>query len=263
MNKLYVMRMDSFLDPETYEKGCSLLKGQRKNKLDSIRQKEDKARSLAAGLLLQYALKMESECRNIAPNGDFSYDSWDGEYMVGAHGKPCLSSEYQLHFNLSHSKEYVICGIANRNIGVDIQYQKPVKEGFAERFFHEEEISYLREKAVKTAMPDVFTTQYLEAFYDIFTLKESFMKLEGTGMGLGMESYSVIPLLQNPDGMCGIRGIECVNVRKTHSLAESEVYPAAVLAYLDKSILLSPDETTGQKPLETIPGYSFAAICSL
>ena len=65
--------------------------------------------------LLETALKQE---RNIKlseePRG------------VGEHGKPFLSYRPGVHYNISHSGAYVVCVLADQEVGIDIQIHRKV-----------------------------------------------------------------------------------------------------------------------------------------
>lgn len=42
----------------------------------------------------------------------------------GEHGKPFLSYRPSLHYNISHSGEYVVCILADQEVGIDIQIHR-------------------------------------------------------------------------------------------------------------------------------------------
>ncbi len=88
-------------------------------------------------------------------------------------GKPYFT-EGSLHFNISHSKDLVLCALADCPIGVDIE---PIKqeftkkeEGIARRFFTEGERRFL------AAAPDKGA-----AFTKIWVRKEALVKKSGEG----------------------------------------------------------------------------------
>lgn len=52
------------------------------------------------------------------------------------YGKPYLKN-IPLFFNISHSKDIVICAISDEEIGIDIEYLRPFNEAIAKKFFPE------------------------------------------------------------------------------------------------------------------------------
>lgn len=183
MNKLYIAEIEPLTEEALYDKALSLVGEKRREQAGKMRNPSDKARSAAAGLLLRYA---------VTQNADMP---WDGTYYMGGHGKPELPKEYGLYFNLSHSGKYAVCAISDHNIGTDIQIHQGERENLARRFFHPEEQEYL-----KTAADPV------RCFYDLWCLKESYIKYTGRGLGTGLDRFSVIPLYLHKelriDGAC-------------------------------------------------------------
>lgn len=124
--------------------------------------------SLAAGILLDYGLQRQAGLREK-----------DAEYFYGAQGKPYLANAPDVNFNLSHSGNYGMAAVAPVEIGCDIQHRalRTRQEQVAKRFFSEQE------------------RQALEGgcdFFRIWALKESFLKVTGQGMALGLDTFSVV-----------------------------------------------------------------------
>mgnify|MGYP003335917736 CR=1 FL=1 len=77
----------------------------RKEKVDRLKFSEDKRLSIMAEILLKYALEKE----RIA----FPKKILESEY-----GKPYIDG---IHFNISHSKEYVVVAVSKEEVGCDIE----------------------------------------------------------------------------------------------------------------------------------------------
>ncbi len=106
----------------------------------------------------------------------------------GEKGKPYLK-DYPFYFNLSHSGEYVICAVSDREVGADIQRCSMEKgerlERIARRFFSPEEMAALvrcREQAERAAL-----------FYRLWTRKEAYGKLTGSGIGAALNKNFLPP----------------------------------------------------------------------
>ena len=93
-------------------------------------------------------------------------------YEYGEQGKPQIVN-FPKKFNLSHSGDYVVCGVSNGEVGVDIQKWVPFKERTAERFFAPTEWKLLQE------LP---ASQRTELFYRLWSRKEAYGKYTGQGI---------------------------------------------------------------------------------
>lgn len=172
MHKIYIAEIKPLLEDSLYEKALSMIGTGRRENVIRMKNRPDQARSIAAGLLLNCAVMYHCE------------GPWDGSYLLGEHGKPMLPEQYGLFFNLSHSGDYAVCAVADCEIGVDIQKHKEYKENLARRFFHPEELAFLSTAADQK-----------RCFYDLWSMKESFVKYTGQGLSTGMDSFSVIPFI--------------------------------------------------------------------
>ena len=106
------------------------------------------------------------------------------DFENNAHGKPYLSvPNDHLYVNWSHSGEYVLCAVSDREIGVDIQEnQKEPKPSLVRRVLQPEEREhYERVPAEEQRM----------LFYRYWTIKESFLKATGTGFYAGLDGFLV------------------------------------------------------------------------
>ena len=90
-------------------------------------------------------------------------------------GKPYLEGNI-LHFNVSHSGEYLAIAISNQPVGIDIQGLKEIKEGMYRKVVQPEELSLIGENRQKD-------------FLKLWTLKESFVKAEGKGLRIPFKDY--------------------------------------------------------------------------
>ena len=221
----------SDMNDDIMNKGLKLVPAYRKDKVERYRFKEDKERSLAAGLLLNYATKMYSmsmsklvmdepeiygdkskinaddqktdvawlrtdkisvnvhgyiECENkdnikddikdkkdniisaklceLIKEYDHKYD-YDIEYTEK--GKPVYSNS-DIHFNLSHAGDYVVCAVSDRAVGIDIERIRKNAIKVAERFFTQEECDWIADDNLR--------------FCRVWTLKEAYAKLTGEGI---------------------------------------------------------------------------------
>ena len=149
---------------------------ERRRKLEKISPKRARAASLGAGLLLQYAVRRKKgellPILTVSQVLDKIHRPLPLEYGYGTSGKPYLKN-FPLHFNLSHSGDYVLCVTDSREVGADIQLHREGDVGkLAERFFSEEEQEALSRAEEKRAL-----------FFRLWARKEAYGKLTGQGVG--------------------------------------------------------------------------------
>lgn len=156
---------------------------ERKNRIIKFYFTKDKVRCLLAEALVRYAL-----CDKYS----FKYEKIIFGYSK--YGKPLLASDNNIHFNLSHSGEWVVCAIGDTLMGIDVEEMRNTQLPSVCKSFSEQEIQFLDN------MPK---ENQVEAFYRIWTLKESFVKYNGFGLSYPFESFSLdfcnqkIRLIQN------------------------------------------------------------------
>lgn len=90
-------------------------------------------------------------------------------------GKPYLR-DCALHFNVSHSGEYLAIAVSDSPVGVDIQEPKNIKDGLYRKVVQPGEQSLIGEERQKD-------------FLRLWALKESFVKAEGKGLRISMKDY--------------------------------------------------------------------------
>lgn len=97
-------------------------------------------------------------------------------FGYGEHGKPFLIEHPEIHFNLSHCREAVLCCVDNRPVGVDVESVRPLEESLVNYTMNEREAAQIHEAA----------NPALE-FTKLWTRKEAVQKLTGQGIGTRMQ----------------------------------------------------------------------------
>lgn len=90
---------------ELYE----LVSIERRERLNRYVNERDRLRCMFAEILLRYALSMHGVVNDQI---QFAYESY---------GKPKLKNINNLHFNLSHSGDWVVCAISDFSVGIDVE----------------------------------------------------------------------------------------------------------------------------------------------
>ncbi|MCU5539987.1 4'-phosphopantetheinyl transferase superfamily protein, partial [Bacillus cereus] len=104
-------------------------------------------------------------------------------FIYNKYGKPFVEKISDFHFNVSHSGEWVVCTTANFNVGIDIEKVSEI-EGFklAKEFFSAEEFYDIS---------NMNSDEKINYFYDLWTLKESYIKTIGKGLYTPLNSFSI------------------------------------------------------------------------
>jgi 4'-phosphopantetheinyl transferase len=142
---------------------------ERLRKISRFARAEDRLRSLASSLLLYETLGASK----------ILYEERGKPYVVGGP-----------HFNLSHSGDYALLAIDDGPVGVDVEKWEPWFKSewrtLSRLTFHKDERAVLAEgDAQKNSVPSA------KSFFDLWTLKESYMKMLGTGLSLNPTSFAV------------------------------------------------------------------------
>ena len=110
---------------------------------------------LATGLYKEYGLKLAFEPR-----------------ATGEHGKPFLTLQPKIHYNITHSGKYVMCIIADQEIGIDVQVHKKVNyERMLERMVSPAQ----RIEILEGEDPE-------KEFFRQWVLREAYIKWTGEGL---------------------------------------------------------------------------------
>jgi len=111
--------------------------------------------------------------------------SWN--FTHNDYGKPAISEEQNsasLYFNLSHSVEKVVLAVSRfKDIGVDVQCARKSRRiaAISQRYFSGTEADEL------LILPE---EQRQSRFYDLWTLKEAYIKACGKGFTIPLQHFS-------------------------------------------------------------------------
>jgi 4'-phosphopantetheinyl transferase len=109
-------------------------------------------------------------------------------FHANRYGRPEIANdgdaERSLSFNVSHTSDVILMAVTRDNVvGVDIESVNRAPEALdiAERFFSSDEVEALR------ALPAPL--QY-DRFFELWTLKEAYIKARGMGLSIPLDSFS-------------------------------------------------------------------------
>ena len=162
--KLYRININDLDDPQQNKGLLESVGVKRRKKILRYYRPKDRKRSLGAGIIIEQILK---------ENG-LSED----HLKYSENGKPVADN---LFFNVSHAGDYVVGVSSDCDVGCDIEKIIDAPIEIAEHYFNQSEIEYIKSESDKN-----------KAFFTLWTLKESYMKMTGMGMSLPLDSFEII-----------------------------------------------------------------------
>lgn len=164
-------------DPALFARGMAHLPwAERREKVLRFRFEKDRRLCLGAGLLLAHALRHAG--------------AYDLSLSCLPHGKPVLKNQADLHFNLSHSGTLAVCAVSDQPVGADVEILQAADPGVAAMCFRADERAWMEQSDA----PE-------QAFTRLWTRKESYLKLLGTGLLQSPVEISVLPGEGQPAGV--------------------------------------------------------------
>lgn len=127
----------------------------------------------------------------------------DNEFPIalGPYGKPYLAAmprNAEIHFSISHSGLFWACAVADSPVGLDLEDVEEREARKARRAGRAEERGRDHAFWCRQIARRFFTPQEIafagsqEAFYEIWTCKEAYVKYKGTGISEGLSTFSVV-----------------------------------------------------------------------
>lgn len=167
---------------EEYETAYLQLDDIKRAKVDRMRQRKDRLRSVAGDALARSILSRELKC---APQ--------DLTFVYTENGKPRLKDD-PLWFSLSHSEDLAVCAISKNPIGVDIEQIRDISPRLARKYFTPEEREYLFGHVPKDQdWEEVMTPSVKMRFFEIWTAKEAYLKCLGKDLSL-LRSFNTLQM---------------------------------------------------------------------
>ncbi|MBE5935391.1 MAG: 4'-phosphopantetheinyl transferase superfamily protein [Lachnospiraceae bacterium] len=160
--KIILLKIDDNVLWDDVKKYKYLLTEARVKKCERYIGDKNKVMSMFTELLIRKeAVKGQELC--------LEYNEYGKPYL----GKNSLDNqinEIAKYFSVSHSNQYIAYVESSEEIGIDIEYMKPIKQNIVDRFFTENECMSIRN-----------SNNQLEEIYRVWTRKEAYLKKIGTG----------------------------------------------------------------------------------
>lgn len=148
----------------------NMLSYQRAEKVKRLKNVKSKLANIFSELMIKYLV-----------NKELSIDYDKIQFNCNQYGKPHVMGLENFHYNISHSADYIVCAVHKKSIGIDMERVRNININISERFFSKYEYNYINQREDKT-----------QAFFDIWTLKESIIKADGRGMNIPLSSFSAV-----------------------------------------------------------------------
>jgi 4'-phosphopantetheinyl transferase len=146
-------------------------------KLSSYYFYEDRVRFLLGRYIIKIQLAKYLNCKPLDIN--IQYNNY---------GRPLISTP-NIHFNISHSLDFVVVAFDKHPIGIDIEYNIKFDNDLINQvFFTENEILYLNSLPYESKRKE---------FFKIWTYKEAYIKAIGMGMSANPNLIDVINISEN------------------------------------------------------------------
>jgi 4'-phosphopantetheinyl transferase len=146
---------------------------ERRAKVQSFIKPEDANRGLLGDVLIRSII-----CSKVNMNNK------EIHFIAEPYGKPCVAGLPSFHYNIAHSGRWIVCAVDCDQVGIDIEEILPISLEIAEYYFSMQEYRWLMDQEA---------TARLSCFYELWTLKESFVKWQGKGLSYPLNSFSIQP----------------------------------------------------------------------
>ncbi len=244
MVRIYTACTDSLKNPVLYQQVMDLLPPARRAAADRMKVDSGKRLSAGAGLLLMAALAdyIRGDMGSFAAFQKISFETRE-------EGKPFLVEYPDVHFNLSHSGNRVMCAVGPVEVGCDVEIINPSHVKSVIRCFAESE--------------QILASRSDKNFFRLWTLKESIIKLSGKGLVIPLRSFEVSldPLSVRQDFLPEPVMLREYEVPEEEARKESREVPEEEARKESREV---PEEETREKTTEMSKGRDrYCASCAV
>jgi 4'-phosphopantetheinyl transferase len=148
----------------------SIVSADKRESILKLRFPADQLLSLCAEVLVRFLACSKYDTKNR-----------DLSFAANGYGKPYLQHHPDFHFNISHTRSAVAVASSDGEIGVDIERISAANIKISEQFFAPAERDFVLQSADKD-----------RAFYQIWTIKEAYIKQLGKGLSVPLTSFNVL-----------------------------------------------------------------------
>lgn len=179
---MYWMDTGELEDEIYFSEYYQIMSYERRRKVESCLFKKDKRLSLGAGILMDKGLAQYGLCER------------EEAVSYRENGKPYLPRHPHIHFNLSHSGSRAMAVFAETESGCDIEQVQKADLALAEKFFTRKEYAFIAGQQGRERQD--------EAFFRLWTLKESFLKAVGAGLMIPLDAFEITLSTEGKIAVC-------------------------------------------------------------
>ena len=158
--EIYLVKVNSPIDEDTFQYLLKFVPTEKQERILKQKIKQNADNMFIGEILAKTVIKKT-----------FGIDIAKQKFAYAEQGKPYLPNYPDVHFNISHSGEYVVCGVSDKPIGVDIQKIGEYNSDVAKRACNEKELVQIENSLDKASK-----------FTKLWTQKEAVLKMYGTGI---------------------------------------------------------------------------------
>lgn len=183
MLKIYYMDVACGCSDEQSQRFYEALPKERRLRIDRMKNEKKKKQAILSGACLQTILSRE-----------LGISKSEIAFTYEVEGKPQLSNDTiartrKLEFNMSHSGKYIVVGISDMPIGIDVEKLKKNRKLVGKRFFTMEEY----EDILKGKTEEEQEIRFVE----YWTMKEAYLKRSGEGLSRRLNSFIIKKIEKN------------------------------------------------------------------
>lgn len=166
----YALNISEELQQENLKQLQKIISEERNKKAERYVFDKDKIRCVTGEALLRYVIWKH-----------YGLMGKELVFTTSKFGKPFLANHDNIQFNLSHAGDWVLCAAGNVTLGIDVErINEKMELEIAERFFTAEEYRMLMEQP---------SAKRNESFFQLWTLKESYIKAVGEGLQISLKRF--------------------------------------------------------------------------
>ncbi|MFP7333175.1 4'-phosphopantetheinyl transferase superfamily protein [Shouchella clausii] len=165
------IRLPSPLSDSDFQQAYARADLSRQRKIDAYLHRKDKERSLVGDMLVRLMLFRH-----------FGYVSLKVPFTADRFGKPHLEGQSGMHFNISHAGDWIVCAVDSSPVGIDVELIRTIDMAVTNHYFSDAEQERLN------AVPPENKLSY---FFDLWTLKESYVKAIGKGLSEPLRLFTI------------------------------------------------------------------------
>lgn len=169
--EIYAVNSNYRIDENHFRALMKLLSYEEAEKIKKYHRWEDAQRGLVGRISIRSLICNKYKIKNE-----------DIYFNMNEYGKPYFKGIKDFHFNISHSGEWIVYAVDKSPIGIDVEKVADIDLSIAERFFSKEECMDLMK---------IDKRHRLAYFFDLWSLKESYIKAEGKGLSISLDSFSI------------------------------------------------------------------------